>query len=464
MFRRQADSHGTNPKGLQTSQAARGCAEIRENTRCVEKSISLPLLPGLAARLLTLLLDRLFTLPVDSARSVTAGRLPTGKLGTGWDGAGAAMPRGSDGLRLVSSMAEKAVREGLARMRPGLATARDWAHMLAARLKSLDLVPGLISAADHGERFARAFWQGMRRLAPRRGLGFAGALLWRSAAALAGLGLTAALITGLSAKDEDQPQLASLTIDRTPSELSRPTATRSDRPGPANWMAIPRPIAMFHLSSPELGRATPAYEAQRTEDGRREDVMTFAAFAEAGPHLVLRLRTGPLDMASARPFTIDLVREAALRSLSVGRSSAPAAIPTRFGPLETADVLLDDGSTSRNCLAFRSAGAEAGFAMSGWWCAGGKPADRRQLTCLIERLDLANAAGSEELRQSFAKSELKRDAACATPFLATAGRKASWLDTDGSVPALRMKTATTEPAKATPPARPVRPKATRRKR
>lgn len=355
------------------------------------------------------------------------------------------------------------LRGQVERLRPRLATARDWSRALAARLKTADAVPILITAADRGERYGRLLWRGLRWLAPRRGFGLAGALLWRGMAALAGLGLTAALVTGLSAKDEDQPQLASLAV---PSALRDPTraAVRSGSPAAADWTAIPRPMAMFDLASPALGRTAPSYEARRTTDGRREDMMVFAAFAETGPHLVLRLRTGPLDAPDARPFTIDLVREAALRALSVARSSAPAAIPTRFGPLETADVVLEDGSMSRNCLAFRSTTGEAGFAMSGWWCASPKPSDRRQLACLIDRLDLANAGGSEELRQAFAKSELRRDPSCAPPHLAAAGRKTSWLDTEGTVPALRMKTAATEPARITASARPIRPKPLRRKR
>jgi hypothetical protein len=295
---------------------------------------------------------------------------------------------------------------------------------------------------------------------PRHGLGLPGALLWRGAAALAGLALTAALVTGLSAKDEDQPQLASLTALPAAGPVSHAPLSSS---GP-QWNPIARPIALFDLDAPELGHVAPAYEARRTADGRREDVMAFAAFADKGAHLVLRLRTGPFEPAGARSFTVDLVREAASHALSVARSSAPAAIPTRFGPVETADVVLDDGSVSRGCLAFRSTGAATTFAMSGWWCASDRPSDRRQLACLIDRLDLVNGAGNEDLRQSFARSELARDPACMKPHLAASGRKSSWLDGDGSVPALRMKTAAAEPLKVTPPPRPARPKAARRKR
>ena len=377
------------------------------------------------------------------------------------------MPRGSDGLRSVLGSASESMRAGLERLRPWLAPAGEACRILARRLMRIDIVPILITAADHGERHGRALWRGLRRLVRRRGFGLPGALLWRGLAALTGIGMTAALVTGLSAKDEDQPQLASLTAIPAPDVVSRgairPPA-RSDSLDVADWSSISRPIAMFDLASPELGRAAPAYEARRSADGRREDVMTFAAFADPAPHLVLRLRTGALGMRGARPFTIDLVREAALHALSVTRSNAPIALSTRFGTIETADVVLGDGNTSRSCLAFRSAGGTTAFAMSGWWCASAKPTDRRQLACLIDRLDLANAAGDAELRAAFAKSELARDPACGKSHLAATGRKASWLDVDGAMPALRLKTAAAETPKATPPARPIRAKAMRRKR
>ncbi|WP_353186678.1 hypothetical protein [Bosea sp. (in: a-proteobacteria)] len=360
------------------------------------------------------------------------------------------------------------MRAGLERLRPWLALAGAACRSAAQRLARIDIVPALISAADHGERQARALWRSLRRLVPQRGLGLPGALLWRGLAALTGLGMTAALVTGLSAKDEAPPQFASLAAAAVSEAAASQTAARfAARPaslGAADWSPISRPIALFDLAAPELGRAAPAYEARRAPDGRREDIMTFATFAEKGSHLALRLRTGPSAGRGARPFTIDLVRAAAQRALSVTRSSAPVAIATRFGTVETADVVLDDGGRNRNCIAFRSAEETAAFAMSGWWCAGDRPSDRRQLACLIDRLDLVNAADDEALRRAFARSELARDPACARQHLATTGRKASWLDGDGAVPTLRMKTATAEAAKAAPPARPARTKAARRKR
>lgn len=365
-------------------------------------------------------------------------------------------------MRSVSITVLEKARVGVARLWARLGRLRT----LGQRPARIDLVPELIVGLDRMELCCRLLSRSLGRWVPRRGLRLPAALLWRALAALAGLGLTSALVTGLSAKDEE-PQLASLATVATSDIAARPAATgdaRSGGLGMSDWSPIPRPIAMFDLDSPELGRIAPAYEARRAPNGQREDVLVFSGFADAAPHLLMRLRTGPLDRPASASFTVDLVREAASHALSVIRSSAPAAIQTRFGPIETADVVLGDGNGNRSCLAFRSIAAAPGFAMSGWWCAATKPSDRRQLACLIDRLDLVNAAGSETLRTTFAKTELARDPSCTKPHLAAAGRKASWLDADGSVPALRAKTAAAEHPKITPPARPVRAKAMRRKR
>ena len=60
--------------------------------------------------------------------------------------------------------------------------------------------------------------------------------------------------------------------------------------------------------------------------------------------------------------------------------------------------------------------------------------------------ELAHAGAEPELRAAFARSELRRQPGCATPRLSATGRKVSWLDADGTMPALRMKTAAAEPA------------------
>ena len=346
----------------------------------------------------------------------------------------------------VSENARARLRAGVARLAPAASGA--WRIGLAAlsRARRIDMVSALIAAADAIETAAGRIWWVLRWLAPSQGLGLTGALLWRSAAALAGLGVAATLVTGLSARDDSAPGAGALAR----SEL-RSLAEAAERPAPTllSWTPVSRPIAMFNLDAPELGRAPPSLAA-RSSGSAREDLLSYGSLAEAKPYLLLALRTGSLDAAPARPFTVSLAREAAELALSVTRSSAPVPVETRFGLLETADVELGDGEASRSCIAFRSTGGMAGFAMRGWWCAAGKPSDRRQLTCLVERLDLVNAAGDQQLRAAFAASELRRTESCGRAHLAASGRKASWLDAESAAPALKVQKAEPEPAKALP--------------
>lgn len=332
----------------------------------------------------------------------------------------------------------------LIRLRPRLAAAMALGRQFLARAARADIVLGLITTADRVEAALRLFGHLLRLALPRSGLGVTGALAWRVAAALCGVGLTAILITGLSAKDEDLARLAGMTLPLGEAGASG----RSRLAVEAEWLPVAHPIAIFSLEAPELGREARGLEARRRQDGSaREDLMSFGGFPESGPHLELLLRTGAGAAASPASFTIALIHHAARRGLAVERSSTPAPIETRFGTLDTADVVLADGTASRSCVAFRSAPGEASFAMSGWWCAGPKPSDRRQLTCLVDRLDLANAAADPELRAAFARSELKRQPGCTPPRLSATGRKVSWLDVDGNLPAMRMKTASSEPPK-----------------
>ncbi|WP_306223060.1 hypothetical protein [Bosea beijingensis] len=355
------------------------------------------------------------------------------------------------------------LRPLLRQLQQGIARAAPQCRSIWARAVAIDLVPFLITSADRIEAAFRIAGRAGRRLMPRRGLGLPGALAWRVGAALGGISLTAAIVTSLSGNGEGQPQLASLASPVAAATTQNAALNRKPLAATeADWVAVTRPIAIFNLEAPEFGRAAPTVEARRSQDGsRREDVLSFGDFAGSGSHLSLRLLTG--DHASANPasFTVALVHAAALRSLAVERGSTPSTIETRFGPLETADIVLGDGAGSRACLAFRTVGPDAPFAMSGWWCAGARPSDRKQLTCLIDRLDLANAGAEPELRAAFARSELQRQPGCATPRLSATGRKVSWLDADGTMPALRMKTATGEP---TPEPRPRRMKKPRRER
>lgn len=305
----------------------------------------------------------------------------------------------------------------------------------------IDIAGALIRLADGIEAGFHMLRRGLRRILPRRGIGLTGAFAWRGAAAMTGIGLSAALVSGLSATG-GEATIASLTTVEAAREARQAGALGSAlRPlagGPESWVRIARPIAMFGLRSPELSREPDLYEARRSQDGsRREDMLVFGAFSGEKPHLLLRLRVAPQESELSQPFMIALVREAAAQGLAVQRSNAPTGIRTRFGPVETADAQLHDGAVARPCIAFRMSGDDIPMSMSGWWCGGERPADRQQLTCLIDRLDLLNAGEDRALRAAFARSELERRPGCAPVRFSAGGRRTSWLDGDGRVPSLK---------------------------
>lgn len=321
---------------------------------------------------------------------------------------------------------------------------------LWARLAKVDVATALIRFADRIETGFGYIWRalaGLRHLPDllrMPGLRLGGGLVWRSIAAATGIGLTAVLVTAFSSGSATTT--ASLPLP--PAQEARPVrdVRQEPRPSPGgreNWIPIIKPIAMFGLESPELDRASATLESRRSQDGtQREDVMGFGGFVEPKAHLLLRLSVEHGRSDLSQPFIIALVREAAARAMSVQRSGMPTAIQTRFGPVETADATLNDGDVSRSCIAFRMDAGAMPLSMSGWWCGGeGKPADRQQLVCLIDRIDLLNAGDDRALRTAFARTELNRQPGCAPPRLSATGRKVSWLDADGTAPALRTKSA-----------------------
>lgn len=349
--------------------------------------------------------------------------------------------------RLQALPVWRQVCEAVAQRAPALAA------MQKARLGAFDGVGALISAADRIEAACRTLLRLLVSGPSRWSLGLSAALAWRGLAALTGIGLSAALVTALSS-DDSEPRLATLTeIPAVGSRLVR-DVRQEPRPvlGDEGWIRIARPIAMFGLDSAELDRQAPAYEARRSQDGsKREDVLAFGSFAEAKPHLVLRILLDPKEEQLSQPFVIGLVREAAGRGMSVQRSGTPTGIETKFGLVETADTTLGDGETSRSCIGFRHRMSEAQLSLSGWWCgAANRPADRQQLICLLDRVDLLSAGDDRTLHAVFARTELKRQPACSPPRLSATGRKTSWLDGDGAAPALRTRNASAERPKANP--------------
>lgn len=321
----------------------------------------------------------------------------------------------------------------------GALAGRAGARLL--RLKPENPIAALITAADAVEAGFARLCRGLRAVFRRRSLKLTAGLVWRGAAAMTGVGLVAMLVSALS--DGPEPSLAGVSAP-APAE-QRPVRDVRREPLPAlgvegEWRSVTKPVAMFGLEAPALERQPAVYEVQvlGPDGARRRDELSFGHFAEGRPHLQLRIIVEHEAQGVDRPFVVTLARKAAERDMSVTRSGLAHVIATRFGQVETADVKLSDGETGRPCIAFRKSPDEMPLGLSGWWCGTKeRPADRQQLICLIDRLNLLSAGEDRALRTAFARSELNRQPGCAAPRLAASGRKVSWLDADGRAPPLK---------------------------
>jgi hypothetical protein len=206
------------------------------------------------------------------------------------------------------------------------------------------------------------------------------------------------------------------------------------------WVALPRPVASFGLGLADIeGQAVRLQARRDTASTAREDQIIAGSFAGQGPYLVLVLQRS--QAAQPGSIFVALTRQAAESGLAIERTAQPVPLSSKFGALESADIVLGDGDKARSCLAFRHLAEEAGFAFQGWLCAGaGRMVDRQQITCLIDRVHLVAAGDDRPLRTHFSKAELQRQPACVSSKLQAAGRKTNWLDADQPAPALRRNT------------------------
>lgn len=207
------------------------------------------------------------------------------------------------------------------------------------------------------------------------------------------------------------------------------------------WTPVARVSAPYVLNMPDLQKLETTRAARRHRSGAMEDVLAHGGFGDATPHLhlaILRHGAGGPD-EPASPY-LALTRRAALAGLSVVRMAQPASMPTKFGLAEAADAVLAQGEHTRACLAFRLIAPEAILGLEGWLCGmPDQPADRVQLSCMIDRLGLLAAGDDQPLRALFAAAERRRDPRCDNPVSLQAGRRSSWLDPRGTPPPLRQR-------------------------
>ena len=271
-------------------------------------------------------------------------------------------------------------------------------------------------------------------------------LIWRGTAALTGIWLTtlsvAAVTTLLATDIEAEPpqstaSLATRPVEPVETELR---ATPAARVIPtSSWTRVTRPIAVFGLASPELEGLAIQYDARRhAPGGGRDDMLGYGSFVEDKAHLFLSAYRAGDEARLPGGFFVDLARMASENGLSVLRNTQATGLDTKFGRIEASDAALIKGDRERACIAFRHLSPNPDFRLSGWWCGSPqRPADRAQLTCLLDRLQLLTAGEDRNLRSLFNKAELARQPHCTSSKMAAAGRKVTWLDAEGSAPPLK---------------------------
>ncbi|MGL4975612.1 MAG: hypothetical protein ACRC56_09970, partial [Bosea sp. (in: a-proteobacteria)] len=207
----------------------------------------------------------------------------------------------------------------------------------------------------------------------------------------------------------------------------------------SSWTKVTRPMAVFGLASPELEGLAIQYEARRhAPGGGRDDMLGYGSFDDGKAHLFLSAYRAGDEAKLPGGFFVDLARMTSENGLSVLRNTQATGLDTKFGRIEASDAALVKGERERACIAFRHLSPNPDFRLSGWWCGSAqRPADRAQLTCLLDRLQLLTAGEDRNLRSLFNKAELARQPNCTGSKIAAAGRKVSWLDAEGTAPPLK---------------------------
>lgn len=259
------------------------------------------------------------------------------------------------------------------------------------------------------------------------------ALGWRTAAACCGV-LGAGWIASAVPQLLDNKAEASAPLGASATGSLSDTMPRARQP---EWADVQRAGTTFALSVTELDGQPVRLLARRDLNSQaREDQLQTGSFSSEATFARIALKR--LDTENTHSFFIDISRHASESGLSIVRSAQALPVSSKFGALEAADILLSDGAASRNCLAFRHLADGVSFSFRGWLCGTSqRAADRQQLTCLVERINLLASGEDRQLRTYFSKAELQRQPQCLAPKLQAAGRKATWLDADQSAPALR---------------------------
>jgi hypothetical protein len=196
-----------------------------------------------------------------------------------------------------------------------------------------------------------------------------------------------------------------------PSPSPRDTSPALEAPA---WSTILKPSPAFVLDTPLFPREQAGLSARRhNPGGGREDVFSFGrAGAPHGFARVVVYRTGS-EAGQPGTLFLELARRAAEDGFALLRSAQPAPLQTKFGPVESTEMVLSGGGAEHHCSAWRIVAEEQDLRVTGWLCSPDeRPVDRLALACLVDRLELSPAQTDGGLRTLFSQTERRRTPGC----------------------------------------------------
>jgi hypothetical protein len=210
-------------------------------------------------------------------------------------------------------------------------------------------------------------------------------------------------------------------------------------PAPTQWQPLRKPMAMFHLESPDLAGLEMTYRVSMRGKSRQDSLTWLpredapAEVRRALAQVVIERHEG--SQTTERPLFADLASRAAEQHLVIERMARPQDLRTKFGPMEAAETTIRQDGKALACIAFRRIDM-TGLTLVGWACGAEKrPVDRVALTCFIDRLDLVGGGRDAGLRKLFAEAERAR-----TPCTSSrqSGKRLTWLDHEAPMPGLKL--------------------------
>lgn len=221
--------------------------------------------------------------------------------------------------------------------------------------------------------------------------------------------------------------------------VSPPFTPASLSAAPAHWQPVRKPMAMYHLESPDMAGLEMNYRVSMRGTSR-QDSLIWTPKAEASgetrralAQIIIERHEG--SQTTERPLFADLAVRAAEQHLVIERMARPQEMRTKFGPMEAAEATIRQEGRALSCIGFRRIDM-AGLTLVGWACgAAQKPVDRVALACFIDRLDLIGGGRDAGLRKVFAEAERAR-----TPCSSSrqSGKRLTWLDHEAPVPGLKL--------------------------